>query len=135
MTNGDESTQQQRTTRRRGDASREDELDGIDPHVYARRWQILAVLCASLVIVIVGNTVLNVALPTLQKAPSEGGLGASNTQIQWIVDAYGLVFAGLLFTAAALGDRFGRKGALQAGPRRLRRRARSSARSPTARPC
>ena len=93
----------------------EDELDGIPAHVYAHRWQILAVLCASLVIVIVGNTVLNVALPTLQKASTDGGLGASNTQIQWIVDAYGLVFAGLLFTAGALGDRFGRKGALQAG--------------------
>ena len=66
------------------------ELDGIDPHVYARRWQTLAVLCASLIIVIVGNTVLNVALPTLQHATSEGGLGASNTQIQWIVDAYAL---------------------------------------------
>src|SRR6266508_1703567 len=90
-------------------------LDGIDPAVYARRWKTLAVLCASLVIVIVGNTVLNVALPTLQQPKTAGGLGASNTQIQWIVDAYGLVFAGLLFTAAALGDRFGRKGALQAG--------------------
>jgi EmrB/QacA subfamily drug resistance transporter len=90
-------------------------LDGIDPLVYRRRWKTLAVLCASLVIVIVGNTVLNVALPTLQRPGSEGGIGASNTDIQWIVDAYGLVFAGLLFTAAALGDRFGRKGALQAG--------------------
>ena len=92
-----------------------DHLDGIDPAVYARRWKTLAVLCASLIIVIVGNTVLNVALPTLQMPTSEGGIGASNTDIQWIVDAYGLVFAGLLFTAAALGDRFGRKGALQAG--------------------
>jgi EmrB/QacA subfamily drug resistance transporter len=92
-----------------------DHLDGIDPLVYSRRWKTLAVLCASLIIVIVGNTVLNVALPTLQLPPSEGGIGASNTDIQWIVDAYGLVFAGLLFTAAALGDRFGRKGALQAG--------------------
>jgi EmrB/QacA subfamily drug resistance transporter len=90
-------------------------LDGIDPTVYARRWKTLAVLCASLIIVIVGNTVLNVALPTLQMPASAGGIGASNTDIQWIVDAYGLVFAGLLFTAAALGDRFGRKGALQAG--------------------
>jgi MFS transporter, DHA2 family, integral membrane protein len=90
-------------------------LDGIDAHVYARRWKTLAVLCASLIIVIVGNTVLNVALPTLQLPASEGGVGATNTDIQWIVDAYGLVFAGLLFTAAALGDRFGRKGALQAG--------------------
>lgn len=92
-----------------------DELDGIDPLVYARRWKTLAVLCASLIIVIVGNTVLNVALPTLQKPADQGGLGATNTQVQWIVDAYGLVFAGLLFTAAALGDRFGRKGALQFG--------------------
>ena len=72
-------------------------------------------LCTSLIIVIVGNTVLNVALPTLQQPLEQGGLGATNTEVQWIVDAYGLVFAGLLFTAAALGDRFGRKGALQAG--------------------
>ena len=72
-------------------------------------------LCTSLIIVIVGNTVLNVALPTLQKPVDQGGLGATNTEVQWVVDAYGLVFAGLLFTAAALGDRFGRKGALQAG--------------------
>src|SRR4051795_10191128 len=91
------------------------DYDGIDPHVYDRRWKTLAVLCTSLLIVIIGNTVLNVALPTLQKPEEAGGLGASNTQVQWIVDAYGLIFAGLLFTAAALGDRFGRKGALQAG--------------------
>ncbi|WP_116999820.1 MFS transporter [Desertimonas flava] len=91
------------------------DYDGIDPHVYDRRWKTLAVLCSSLMIVIVGNTVLNVALPRLQQATERGGIGASNSEIQWIVDAYGLVFAGLLFTAAALGDRFGRKGALQAG--------------------
>ena len=91
------------------------EYDGIDPHVYANRWKTLAVLCTSLLIVIVGNTVLNVALPTLQKPVEQGGLGASNTEVQWVVDAYGLIFAGLLFTAAALGDRFGRKGALQLG--------------------
>ena len=90
-------------------------LEGIDPHVHDRRWKILAVLCVSLVIVIVGNTVLNVAIPTLQKPKEAGGLGATNTQVQWLVDSYGLIFAGLLFTAAALGDRFGRKGALQAG--------------------
>ena len=98
-----------------GDHGAVDHLDGIDPHVYQRRWKILAVLCTSLVIVIVGNTVLNVALPTLQRPTEAGGLAATNTQVQWLVDAYGLVFAGLLFTAAALGDRFGRKGALQAG--------------------
>src|SRR5215204_5392265 len=88
------------------------DLDGIAPDVYARRWKILAVLCSSLIIVIVGNTVLNVALPTLAD-PDQ--LGASNTELQWMVDAYALVFAGLLFTAGALGDRFGRKGALQGG--------------------
>jgi len=91
------------------------DYDGIDPHVYHRRWKTLMVLCSSLLIVIIGNTVLNVALPRLQDSVERGGIGATNTQIQWIVDAYGLVFAGLLFTAAALGDRFGRKGALQFG--------------------
>ncbi|MET0910514.1 MAG: DHA2 family efflux MFS transporter permease subunit [Ilumatobacteraceae bacterium] len=88
------------------------DYDGIDPHVYERRWKTLAVLCTSLMIVIIGNTVLNVALPTMSR-PDQ--LGASNTELQWIVDAYALVFAGLLFTAGALGDRFGRKGALQLG--------------------
>jgi len=92
-----------------------DDREGIDPLVYERRWKTLGVLCLSLLIVIIGNTVLNVALPTLQRPPALGGLDASNTEVQWLVDSYALVFAGLLFTAAALGDRFGRKGALQAG--------------------
>lgn len=67
-------------------------------------------LCLSLVLVVVANTILNVALPTLVR-----DLGASTTALQWIVDSYALVFAGLLLTAGALGDRFGRKGALQTG--------------------
>lgn len=91
------------------------DYDDIDPHIFHNRWKTLMVLCSSLLIVIVGNTVLNVALPRLQDSVDRGGIGATNTQIQWIVDAYGLVFAGLLFTAAAIGDRFGRKGALQTG--------------------
>jgi EmrB/QacA subfamily drug resistance transporter len=82
----------------------------IDPHTYANRWKILAVLCTSLMIVIIGNTALNVALPTLAR-----DLNASTTDLQWMVDSYALVFAGMLFTAGTLGDRFGRKGALQAG--------------------
>lgn len=82
----------------------------IAPEVHARRWAILAVLCLSLTIVIIGNTSLNVALPTLAAE-----LDASTSQLQWMVDAYALVFAGLLFTAGTLGDRYGRKGALQAG--------------------
>lgn len=78
--------------------------------IHDRRWWTLAVLCLSLVMVVVGNTVLNVALPTLVR-----DLHASSTQLQWMVDSYGLVFAGLLLTAGALGDRFGRKGALVGG--------------------
>lgn len=83
----------------------------MDPDaVYARRWLILGILCLSLVLVVVGNTALNVALPTLVKE-----LHATSTELQWITDAYALVFAGLLLPAGALGDRFGRKGALQFG--------------------
>ena len=82
----------------------------IEPAIYQRRWAILAVLCTSLLIVIIGNTSLNVALPTLAR-----DLDASTSSLQWMVDAYSLVFAGLLFTAGTIGDRFGRKGALQAG--------------------
>ena len=73
-------------------------------------WWTLAVLCLSLVLVVVGNTVLNVALPTLVR-----DLGATSSQLQWMVDSYALVFAGLLLTAGALGDRFGPKGALILG--------------------
>ena len=82
-----------------------DELTG-DP----RRWSILAVLCTSLATVMIANASLNMALPAMAH-----DLQASNSDLQWIVDAYSLVFAGLLFTAGALGDRFGRKGALQIG--------------------
>jgi EmrB/QacA subfamily drug resistance transporter len=77
---------------------------------HPRRWSILAVLCLSLVLIILGNTVLNVTIPTLVR-----DLHADQTQLQWIVDAYSLVFAGLLMTMGAMGDRFGRKGALQLG--------------------
>src|SRR5438874_4377305 len=76
----------------------------------SRRWWTLAVLCLSLLMVVVGNTALNVAIPTLVR-----DIGATDTQLQWIVDAYSLVFAGLLLTCGALGDRFGRKGALNIG--------------------
>jgi EmrB/QacA subfamily drug resistance transporter len=80
------------------------------PQVHQRRWFLLAVLCLSLVMVVMAVSGLNVALATLQR-----DLHASATMLQWIVDAYALVFAGLLLTAGALGDRFGRKGALLAG--------------------
>ena len=75
-----------------------------------RRWWTLGVLCLSLLVISLDNTILNVALPTLER-----DLGASASQLQWIVDSYMLVFAGLLLTAGALGDRFGRRRALTFG--------------------
>lgn len=69
-----------------------------------RRWRILAVLVVSLVVVILDNTVLNVALKTIQE-----DLGATQSQLIWAINAYTLVFAALLFTWGVLGDRFGRK--------------------------
>ena len=64
----------------------------------------LAVLCVSLLIVNVDNTILNVALPSIARS-----MGASSGELQWIVDAYAIVFAGLLLVIGSLGDRFGRK--------------------------
>ena len=84
--------------------------DTIDPKAYARRWKTLGVLALSLLIIGLDNTVLNVALPTLQTHFS-----ASGSTLQWIVDAYLLSFAGVLLTMGTLGDRFGRKRALQGG--------------------
>lgn len=78
--------------------------------IHRRRWLSLAVLSLSLVIIGLDNTVLNVALPTLVRE-----LGASASELQWMVDSYILVFAGLLLTMGALGDRFGRKRALTTG--------------------
>ena len=77
---------------------------------HARRWWTLATLCLSLLIIVMDNTILNVAIPSLMD-----DLHATNSQIQWIIDGYTLVFAGLLLTSGSLGDRFGRKGALQLG--------------------
>ena len=78
--------------------------------VHARRWWTLGVMCLSLMVIGVDNTILNVALPTLVR-----DLHATTSQLQWIVDAYTLVFAGLLLTAGSLGDRFGRRLGLTTG--------------------
>jgi EmrB/QacA subfamily drug resistance transporter len=75
-----------------------------------RRWIVLGVMCLSLLLIVMDNTIVNVAIPTLQR-----DLGASTSQLQWVVDAYVLVFAGLLLTMGSLGDRFGRRGALALG--------------------
>jgi EmrB/QacA subfamily drug resistance transporter len=81
-----------------------------NPTDYARRWKTLAVLALSLLIIGLDNTILNVALPSLQRE-----FDASSSTLQWIVDSYLLVFAGLLLTMGTIGDRFGRKLALQSG--------------------
>ncbi len=78
--------------------------------IHARRWWTLGVLCFSLLIIGMDNTILNVALPTIQH-----DLGATGSQLQWIVDAYTIVYASILLTTGSLGDRFGRKGALSVG--------------------
>ena len=82
----------------------------VDPVHYARRWKTLAVLSLSLFIIGLDNTILNVALPTMQAE-----FDASPSKLQWMVDSYLLVFAGLLLVFGTLGDRFGRKLALQSG--------------------
>ncbi|MFK0156111.1 MFS transporter [Streptomyces sp. NPDC090493] len=74
------------------------------------RWAALVVLCVSLLIVTLDNTILNVALPTLVRE-----LDATTTQLQWIVDAYALVFAGLILVAGSSADRFGRRRVFTAG--------------------
>lgn len=85
-------------------------IDDAEARQYERRWLTLGVLCLSLVVIGIDNTILNVAIPTLSER-----LQASMSQLQWIVDGYTLVFAGLLLTAGSLGDRFGRRGALSVG--------------------
>jgi DHA2 family multidrug resistance protein-like MFS transporter len=77
---------------------------------YPRRWWVLAVLCLSLLIVVIDNTIVNVALPVLST-----DLPASTTELQWIVDSYTLVFAALLLAMGHVGDRFGRRRALLLG--------------------
>ena len=77
---------------------------------YADRWRALIFIGIALVVVSLDNTILNVALPSISKT-----LGATASELQWIVDAYVLVFASLLLTVGGLGDRYGRKKSLQIG--------------------
>ncbi len=81
-----------------------------DPVIFGRRWFLLGIMCLSLVMVVMSVAGLNVAIPNLQS-----DLGSTASELQWIIDAYALVFAAFLLPAGALGDRFGRKGALLLG--------------------
>ncbi|MFJ1705419.1 MFS transporter [Kitasatospora sp. NPDC088346] len=69
-----------------------------------RRWWILLVLCLSTLVLVVDSMALTVAVPQMS-----GDIGASAQDVQWILDSYVLVFAGLLLTSGSLGDRFGRR--------------------------
>src|SRR5690242_21640251 len=80
---------------------------------HPRRWQVLGVLVFSLLAVVLDNTILNVALQTI--ADPQEGLGATQSQMEWAINSYTLVFAGLLFTFGVLGDRIGRKRMLVIG--------------------
>jgi EmrB/QacA subfamily drug resistance transporter len=81
--------------------------------IQRRRWYILGVLVVSLLVVVLDNTVLNVALKTI--ADPAKGLGATQSQLEWSINSYTLVFAGLLFTFGVIGDRLGRRRLLAAG--------------------
>lgn len=82
-----------------------------DPLVgHPHRNAILAVMCLSLIVIVLDNSILNVAIPTISQE-----LGASDKDLLWIIDAYTLVFAGLLLTAGTLGDKFGRRLTLHIG--------------------
>ncbi|MGW2723817.1 MFS transporter [Streptomyces sp. NPDC001492] len=82
--------------------------------VHRRRWAILGVLMLSLLIVVLDNSILNVAIKTIS-TPAPTGLGATQSELEWAINAYTLVFAGLLFTAGLIGDRVGRKKVLLGG--------------------
>ena len=81
--------------------------------IYRRRWVILSVLIVGLLAIVIDNTVLNVAMKTI--AEPRGGLGASQSQLEWAINSYTLVFAGLLFTFGVIGDKIGRKRMLMIG--------------------
>ncbi|MBT2507393.1 MFS transporter [Streptomyces sp. ISL-98] len=80
------------------------------PQGHPQRWLILGVICLAQLTVLLDNTVLNVAIPSLTKE-----LDASTADIQWMINAYSLVQSGLLLTAGSAADRYGRKRMLVAG--------------------
>ncbi|WP_033348120.1 DHA2 family efflux MFS transporter permease subunit [Kitasatospora aureofaciens] len=82
--------------------------------IHRRRWAILCTLVLALLVVVLDNSILNVAMKTIA-TPAPVGLGATQSDLEWSINSYTLVFAGLLFTSGLLGDRFGRKLALLTG--------------------
>jgi EmrB/QacA subfamily drug resistance transporter len=85
-------------------------VDADSERAHERRWWTLAVLCLSLTVISIDNTILNVALPSIVES-----LNARGSELQLLIDGYTIVFACLLLTAGSLGDKLGRKGILTAG--------------------
>ena len=79
-------------------------------HIYRLRWWTLVVIAISVLIVVLDSTIVNIALPTLQRE-----LNTTLSELQWIINAYVMAFAALMLTMGALGDRIGRAKMLQAG--------------------
>lgn len=77
---------------------------------YARRWWALIVLCLSLLMIVMANTALTVAAPSMTQ-----DLGLSSTDLQWVIDAYTIPYAALMLLFAAIGDKYSRRGALVLG--------------------
>ncbi|MEV2247498.1 MFS transporter [Streptomyces sp. NPDC049970] len=89
-------------------AAEQNDLAPRGPH--AQRWLILGVICLAQLTVLLDNTVLNVAIPSLTAE-----LHASTADVQWMINAYSLVQSGLLLTAGSASDRYGRRKMLVAG--------------------
>lgn len=86
------------------------DLEGISKEIYKRRWLILIALCIAEIGVMLANSSLNMALPAMSR-----DLGLTQSSLTWIVNIYTLIFASFLFLAGALGDKYGRKMAMQIG--------------------
>ena len=80
-------------------------MDADSQRAHDRRWWTLAVLCLSLTVISIDNTILNVALPSIVES-----LDAKGSQLQLLIDGYTIVFACLLLTAGSLGDKLGPQG-------------------------
>ena len=91
-----------------------------------RKWYTLAAMCFALFMIMLDNTVVNVALPSIQKS-----LHTDQVSLEWTINAYVLTFAALILLGGKLGDRFGRKRMFLVG---LDRSSRSPPRPARSRP-